>query len=174
MNAPLRPTISIRPIRPADNMEELTALLHRAYADLGAMGLNYTAVDQSAEVTRLRIAGGRGFVAIDRAGLIVGTIAFYPPHRSDGSPWFERPDVAKFGQFAVDPPFQKQGIGSLMTEAIETEARAVGAGELALDTAEPATALISWYGRRGYRFIEYAQWGGKRYRSAILSKRLTA
>jgi hypothetical protein len=67
-------------------MEELTALLHRAYADLGAMGLNYTAVDQSAEVTRLRIAGGRGFVAIDRAGRIVGTIVFYPPHRSDRSP----------------------------------------------------------------------------------------
>ena len=106
MDLPLRSTISIRPIRPDDNMEELTALLHRAYADLGAMGLNYTAVDQSAEVTRLRIAEGRGFVAIDRAGRIVGTIAFYPPHRSDGSPWFERPDVAKFGQFAVDPPFQ--------------------------------------------------------------------
>ena len=66
MNLLLRSTISIRPIRPDDNMEQsATALLHRADADLGAMGLNYTAVDQSAEVTRLRIAGGRGFVAID-------------------------------------------------------------------------------------------------------------
>jgi GNAT superfamily N-acetyltransferase len=72
------------------------------------------------------------------------------------------------------PPFQKQGTGSLMMEAIETEARAASAAELALDTAEPATALTNWYSRRGYRFIEYAQWDGKRYRSAILSKRLTA
>ena len=57
-----------------------------------------------------------------------------------------------------------------MVETIETKARATGAAELALDTAEPATALINWYSRRGYRFIEYAQWHGKRYRSAILEQ----
>lgn len=37
----------IRPIEPGDSLEELTRLLHRAYAPLGKLGLNYTAVDQS-------------------------------------------------------------------------------------------------------------------------------
>ena len=46
--------IEIRQFGPDDSIEELTALLHRAYARLGSMGLNYTAVDQAASaVTRL-------------------------------------------------------------------------------------------------------------------------
>ena len=51
-------TISIRPIEPGDDVAALTDMLHRAYAVLGAMGLNYTAVDQTCEVTRERLAGG--------------------------------------------------------------------------------------------------------------------
>ena len=50
--------IAIRALGPHDSIEELTALLHRSYAALGAMGLNYTAVDQTADVGR-----GRSFSA---------------------------------------------------------------------------------------------------------------
>jgi len=164
--------VTIRPLAPQDSIEELTALLHRSYAVLGAMGLNYTAVDQTPEVTRHRIADGRCLMAVDAADRVIGTVMFYPPGRTGGSPWFERPEVAKCGQFGVDPPFQKHGIGTRLAEAVEAEARAAHAKEIALDTAEPATHLIEWYGRRGYRFIEYAQWRGKRYRSVILSKSL--
>ena len=164
--------ITIRPLAPYDSIEELTALLHRSYAVLGAMGLNYTAVDQTAEVTRRRIDGGRCLLAVDAVDRVIGTVLFYPPERTGGSPWFDRPEVAKCAQFGVDPPFQKQGIGSRLAEAVETEARAANAKEIALDTAEPATHLIEWYGRRGYRLIEYVQWKSKRYRSAILSKSL--
>jgi GNAT superfamily N-acetyltransferase len=165
--------VTIRPLGPHDSIKELTALLHRSYAALGAMGLNYTAVDQTPEVTRRRNSGGLCLVAVDPADRLVGTVLFYPPERTgDGSSWFNRPEVAKCGQFGVDPSFQKQGIGSRLADAVEAEARAAHAKEIALDTAEPATHLIEWYGRRGYRFIEYAQWRGKRYRSVILSKSL--
>src|SRR5262245_51607428 len=136
------------------------------------MGLNYTAVDQTPEVTRSRIGGGRCFMALDASDRLVGTVLFYPPERSGGSPWLNRPEVAKCAQFAVDPEFQKHGIGTQLAATVEAEARAAGAKEIALDTAEPATHLIEWYGRRGYRFIEHAQWRCKRYRSVILSKSL--
>jgi predicted N-acetyltransferase YhbS len=164
--------VTIRPLTRHDSIEELTALLHRSYAVLGAMGLNYTAVDQTPEVTRRRNAGGLCLVAVDATDRVIGAVLFYPPERTNGSPWFNRPEVAKCAQFGVDPPFQKQGIGSRLADAVEAEARAAHAKEIALDTAEPATHLIEWYGRRGYRFIEYAQWRGKRYRSVILSKSL--
>ena len=57
-----------------DDAEALTDLLHRAYAELGAMGLNYTAVDQSVAETLptpqpvvvLRLEGG------DQVGHVVG------------------------------------------------------------------------------------------------------
>jgi hypothetical protein len=43
--------------------------------------------------------------------------------------------------------------------------------ELALDTSEHAEALIAMNTRRGYRFIEYAQWDSVNHRR-VLSKRL--
>jgi GNAT superfamily N-acetyltransferase len=163
--------IAIRPIGPDDSVDTLTALLHRSYAGLGNMGLNYTSVDQSVETTCIRLSLGFGFAAVDR-GRIVGTIVFYPPQRSTGLPWLEHPDVAHFGQFAVDPALQRRGIGSRLIGLVEEQARAVGAREIKLDTAEPAIHLIELYQRRGYRFIEYAQWRGKTYRSVIMSKSL--
>ena len=50
--------ITIRRITASDSLAELTELLHRAYARLGRMGLNYTAVDQSVEDTARRIGHG--------------------------------------------------------------------------------------------------------------------
>lgn len=165
-------TISIRPLGPDDDVEALTDMLHRAYAVLGAKGWNYTAVDQTAEVTRQRIAGGICLVAVDADGRMIGTALFKAPGGELGSPWLRRPEVAHVGQFGVEPALQKRGIGARLMSAVEDMARAAGARELALDTAEPALHLIDLYSRRGYRFIEYAQWRGKRYRSVIVSKTL--
>jgi predicted N-acetyltransferase YhbS len=165
--------ISIRRLAADDNVENLTALLHRAYATLGARGWNYTAVDQTVEVTRKRLAEGTCLVAADRDGRIVGTIMYNPARISyGGSPWLCRADVAHLGQFGVEPSLQRSGIGARLMAAVEELARADGAREIALDTAEPALHLIDWYARCGYRFIEHAQWRGKRYRSVIMSKAL--
>ena len=164
--------ISIRPLGPDDDVEALTGLLHRSYAALGAMGLNYTAVDQTSQVTRRRIAGGVCLLAVSADGRVVGTALFKAPGLERGSPWLQRPEVAHVGQFAVEPALRKRGIGGRLMDVVEDMARAAGARELALDTAEPALHLIDLYSRRGYRFIEYAHWRGKRYRSVIMSKTL--
>lgn len=166
-------TISIRRLGPDDSVEGLTALLHRAYAALGANGWNYTAVDQTVEATRKLLAKGTCLVAVDGGGRIVGTVLYEPPHVSyAGSPWLCRPDVAHLGRLGVEPSRQRGGIGARLMAAVEEMARADGAREIALDTAEPAVHLVEWYARCGYRFIEHAQWRGKRYRSVIMSKAL--
>lgn len=103
---------------------------------------------------------------------IVATITYYPTTNSGGTPWYERDDVAHFGQFAVEPELQGRGIGDLLMTTVERMAREDGAAELALDTAEGAIHLIDYYGRRGYRFIEFVQWNVTNYRSVILSKSL--
>jgi hypothetical protein len=51
--------LKIRPFSSTDSIVEITVLLHRAYARLGQMGLNYTAVDQSTDVTAKRMSGGQ-------------------------------------------------------------------------------------------------------------------
>jgi GNAT superfamily N-acetyltransferase len=147
----------------------MTALLNEAYARLGAMGFNYTAVDQTEEVTRERIARGDCLVAM-AAGVLVGTIMFHAPGRSKGCPCYERADVATIGQFGVLPNHQGDGIGTRLLRAAEQLAVAADARELALDTSEGADHLVAWYGREGFRFVEHVQWQGKTYRSVIMSK----
>jgi GNAT superfamily N-acetyltransferase len=159
----------VRHLKPDDSIPALTKLLHDAYARLGKMGFNCTAVDQTEETTRKRIARGDCIVALE-AGDLVGTIMFYSPARSSGCPWYERANTATIGQFAVLPSQQGKGIGTLLLHEAERLTVKHGAEELALDTSEGAHHLIGWYEREGFRFVEYAKWKGKTYRSVVMSK----
>jgi GNAT superfamily N-acetyltransferase len=100
----------------------------------------------------------------------VGTITFKSAEQTRGGPWLDRPEVASFGQLAVDPSVQGLGIGAALMDRVEAEARAQGAGELALDTSEHAAALIATYERRGYRFVGHIDFRPDvNYRSVVLS-----
>lgn len=161
----------VRPISSTDSLDELTALLHRAYARLGAMGLNYTAVDQTAEVTRKRIEGGRCYVAY-RSGRLAGTVLVQPTYATSECRYFTRAGVAAVHQFGVEPELQGLGIGRALLQQCEAWATGHGFSELAMDTAEQAAHLIALYSRLGYAQVGHVQWPGKRYRSVVLSKRL--
>ncbi|MHC4470704.1 MAG: GNAT family N-acetyltransferase [Planctomycetota bacterium] len=163
--------VEIRRIAPHDSLEELTDLLHRGYRELAEMGFRYWSTHQSVADTRRRISGAECWVAaLDRR--LVGTITFRPREQARGCPWYDRPDVAIFSQFAVEPGLQRRGIGSRLLLLVERRARETGASELALDTAEGAEHLITLYKRRGYRFVQFADWEKTNYRSVILSKSL--
>ena len=161
--------LNIRPISPSDSIEKITQLLHRAYAKLGAMGLNYTAVDQTAEVTASRIAGGHCYVA-EWQGALAGTIVVKPTYEVNDCEYFTRAGVAAVHQFGVDPSLQSKGIGRALLATSEQWAMEHGFSELAMDTAEQAQHLISLYARLGYKHVGFVQWPGKVYRSVVLSK----
>lgn len=168
---PLRP-FHIRPLRPGDSIVELTLLLHRAYGALARDGFRFWASHQSEEDTRRRIAEGYCFVAWAEER-IVGTITLRSREGTKGCPWYDRPDVASFGQFAVEPELQRRGIGRALLETAERRAIEEGVAELALDTAEGATALIAMYEKLGYRFVGHADWRpDTNYRSVVYSKNL--
>jgi len=161
----------IRQFQESDSIAELTSLLHRAYARLGNMGLNYTAVDQTPEVTAKRIRGGNCFV-VEADSKLVGTIVAQPTYAENECEYFTRPGVAAAHQFAVDPEHQGAGIGRMLLQRAEQWAKDSGFAELAMDTAEQATHLIELYARLGYKHVGWVQWPGKVYRSVVLSKRL--
>ena len=75
----------IRLLNESDSLEELTELLHRAYRVLADLNLRYMATHQDVSVTRDRIKNGRCFVA-ELNGRVVGTITYYEPRHSKGSP----------------------------------------------------------------------------------------
>jgi GNAT superfamily N-acetyltransferase len=165
--------VRIRPLGPEDSIAGLTALLHRAYAPLAARGMLFLASHQDETVTLRRISRGECWVAVDGGGGdVIGTIVLKDVAETNGSPWYDRPDVACFGQFAIEPAWQRRGVGSMLVELVERRARAKGVVELALDTAETADELIAFYARRGYRFVEHLRWDVVNYRSVVMSKRV--
>jgi GNAT superfamily N-acetyltransferase len=169
--------IVIRRLLPNDSFQELTSVLHRAYAGQVAMGLRPLAGRQDVETTARRCSSGECYVAAaegENGGpeRLVGTILFHEVEDAKGPPWFARSDVDSFSQFAVDPDFQGCGVGRLLLETVERRAAECGARELGLSMAEPDTALMQFYLRRGYRLIEHWVWPYTNYRSAILSKSL--
>jgi ribosomal protein S18 acetylase RimI-like enzyme len=164
--------IVIRPFGPDDSIPALTELLHRAYAPLAKMGLRFLATHQSDEVTAKRISHGKCFVAL-RDGVLCGTILYkLKAGEAGGPPWYARDGIAGIAQFAVEPTLQANGLGRRLIDMVEQQAREDGATEISLDTAEPATHLVGWYGKLGYRFVEYWQWSYTNYRSVVLSKAL--
>jgi len=162
--------VEIRRLAPEDSLEELTGLLHRAYGALGAMGFNYTAVDQPVERTRERAGDGECYVAVER-GRIVATATFGLVEKMRRPPEYARPGMAYLTQFAVEPELQGQGLGSRLLRRVEEHARERGATEIALDTAEGAIHLVQYYATRGYAPLGHVKRAGKSYRSVILTKR---
>ena len=47
-----------------DSLDALTGLLHRAYKPLLDLGFNYSAANQTSDVTRACIEGGECYVAV--------------------------------------------------------------------------------------------------------------
>lgn len=162
--------VLVRRLIEGDSLEDLTALLHRAYAQLANMGLRYWATHQTVEDTKKRVTTGECWVS-ELSGTIVGTILLIPPGTLDNlCDWYARPGIAVLSQFAVEPSLQRQGLGSCLLAKMEERASEIGAVEVAIDTAEPARHLVESYERRGYRFIGRTQWKHTNYRSVILSK----
>lgn len=160
----------VRRFDPArDSYAQLTAMLHRAFARLGMMGLNCTCVDQSIAVTQQRALDGDCFVAVCN-GKIVGTMTLYARDAESPCELYQRDDVASVRQFGIDPMWQGRGIGKSMLTFAEHWAATRGFAELALDTPEPAAHLIAFYRAQGFRIVDTHRFDGKHYDSAILSK----
>lgn len=154
-----------------DDAPALTDLLHAAYAELGARGLNYTAVDQSARTTLLRAQAGRCWVA-DRDGVPVATLTIsLPPSQGlrDLTPEASVAGRAWLNQVAVAPDLRGRGLArSLWDRGLEW-ARAQHAGSVGVDTAVPATHLVHLYERWGFVPVGTIHWPGKTYDSVVMT-----
>src|SRR5262245_54151335 len=116
-------TLTIRPFTSQDSFDELTDLLHRAYAPLAAMGFRYLASHQPVETTKRRVSNGTCLVA-EMNGKIVATVTWYRGQEiKDDLPLYRDPKVVYIGQFAVEPNLQRHGIGLRLMRQVEDSAR---------------------------------------------------
>ncbi|MEI7984932.1 MAG: GNAT family N-acetyltransferase [Armatimonadota bacterium] len=164
---------TIRPWSGTDSVEEITEMLHLAYGELARQGMNYNASHQPPAQTLERLQAGDSFVAVESdSGVIVGTITLYHVKSTNHHQYYRRPGLVYFGQFGVRPDYQGFGIAKRLYQTVEDHARATGATEIALDTAETAHDLIAMYRRWGFEIVDTADWDSTNYISVIMSKPL--
>jgi len=160
----------IRGLREEDDIADITAMLHRAYAPLAERNLRFTATHQTPDVTRERFSTGKPLIA-ECEGRVVGTATVYRPDPASGVPLYREPGICHFGQFGVDPEFKGRGIGKALHEEIIAFARKEGACGMSLDTAAPAADLIAMYQRWGYEIVDRTKFSTVNYESVIMCLR---
>ncbi|MEV8326756.1 GNAT family N-acetyltransferase [Kitasatospora sp. NPDC056731] len=155
-----------------DSIEELTSLLHRAYADHAVAGRVFFASYQSFQDTAHRLGKGECWVAL-RGNQLVGTVTVAVP--------FEVPQgypapagAGAFWQLAVDPSLRGTGLGQRLLVLAEERVAALGAAQIVIDTSAEAVELLGWYCRRGYRPVGTWRWDVTNYESVVLAKELSA
>ena len=165
--------VSLRAFREGD-AAEVTGLLHRAYGELGARGLNFTAVDQDVETTVRRASAGSCWVAVSGGRIVATSTVCLPPH--EGLRALTRharvPCRAWLNQLAVDPPLRGRGYARLLREHGFAWARAAGATSIGLDTAQSADHLVRLYQAWGFSHRDTVQVPGKVYQSVVMIRPL--
>jgi GNAT superfamily N-acetyltransferase len=166
-------SLDLRPFVPAD-AEAVTRLLHRAYGELLARGLNFTAATQEAEVTARRAARGASWVLVDGTVPVATLTLSFPPSASLRRLTVEAavPGRAWLNQLAVHPEHQGRGHARRLRDVALIHAAAAGHTSLGVDTAEPADALQALYRRWGFVPRDVVRWPGKTYRSVVLARDL--
>lgn len=153
----------------------LTELLHAAYAELGEMGLNYTAVDQDVETTRARALGGRCWI-VEQNDRIVASLTMSLPPSADlqklTATARER-DRAWLNQVAVSPTLRGRGIAADLWHRGRRWALAQGASSIGVDTAVPAEHPVRLYSSWGFTHVGTIHWPGKTYDSVVMIRPLT-
>lgn len=171
MTATAPPTI--RAVTPQDDLERLTALIHAAYAPQAAKGLRYWGTHQTVEDTAQRLAAGTGLLML-QGDEYVATLTLRPPQPNSPVALYREPDVWTFGQFCVAPAAKGRGWGRQLHDHATELACQAGAKAMALDTAEPAAALIAMYQLWGYRVVGKCDWRPlTNYTSVVMSRSLS-
>lgn len=163
-------TLQVRRFHNGDSVEELTLLLHRAYADHAAAGRVFFASYQSAKDTQHRLSKGECWIAVN-GNALVGTITVSAPHTTP--PGYPAPAAGgSFWQLAVEPSQRGTGLGQRLLALAESRIAALGSRQVIIDTSSQATELVDWYRRRGYAPIGTWQWDVTNYDSIVLMKNL--
>lgn len=165
-------SVQVRRFHEGDSVEEVTLLLHRAYADHAAAGRVFFASYQSPQDTRHRLSKGECWIAT-KDDALVGTVTVSAPHATPAG--YPAPEGAgSFWQLAVDPSQRGSGLGHRLLTLAESRMAALGSTHAVIDTSAEAEDLVAWYLRRGYVPIGTWRWDVTNYDSVVLAKILPA
>ena len=141
----------------------LRILVNQAYAELGAMGLQFMGVAQDEEQTRNRMQGKEVWLLEEAlSGKMIATVSLDIRREGDV-------EVLFLGQFGVSPESKKSGLGSILLHHAFQRAQEQGIRIIRLDTAVPAFHLVRLYRRFGFEIVGVTRWDVVNYPSFIMA-----
>ena len=146
--------VTVRRFLTGDSIEEITHLLHRAYARQKAIGLDPLAGRQDYARTLDRVLNSECYLAFmdheQDTQRIVGVILLNEHEQVTFPDYFLKEGVAHFAMFAVDPTLQAIGVGTRLLDTCVRRARELGNTKLALSMARPDSALLRYLCARAH------------------------
>ena len=158
------PTDCVLRLASEADVPSLRVLVNAAYAELGAMGMNYLGVSQDEAVTLSRMAGKEVWV-IEKNNELLATISL---HGDDGDPDKGETPAWSIGQFGVHPEHKGKGLGTHLLYHAFQRARDMNYSVVRLDTAVTAFHLVHLYRRFGFATVYVDQWRRTNYPSFIM------
>ena len=119
----------------AADIYDIAAVVNLAFK----AGHDFIAGERTSHGEILGLMKSSVFLVAIQDGQIVGTVQT----QQNGTSGY-------FGMLAVDPRFQRRGIGVALREAVENHCRESGCKELTLTTASVRPELVQYYARSGY------------------------
>ncbi|WP_149181161.1 N-acetyltransferase [Streptomyces sp. TRM49041] len=162
--------VQVRRLIVGDSVEELTALLHRSYADHAEASRVFFASYQSVQDTERRVRRGECWLAA-RGAELVGSVTVKAPYSlPEGYP--APAGAGSFWQLAVAPEYRGTGLGQRLLALAEERIAVLGSAQVVIDTSAEAVDLVGWYRRRGYVSVGSWRWSVTNYESVVLLKEL--
>jgi GNAT superfamily N-acetyltransferase len=134
--------------------EEITDLLHLAFAEKKEKGMNYLATYQDAETTKRRVGNGVCWVALLNEKVIgTETIEIFYPDRKNRR-WHNEGTYAYCSQAAVHPYFKRIGLGSRIQKEIIFYCFKNNIDEILGHTSIRARDIQKWWKKFGAQKVE--------------------
>ncbi|MDR6224691.1 GNAT family N-acetyltransferase [Desmospora profundinema] len=153
---------TIRRAEPADS-QAIRQQLHRAYRPIKKQGFNMEATDVSLRAVEESIWQDEIYVLVDGENRIQGTVRLQEN---------DEPTVDTLGWFSVSPHLKGQGLGKMLMQVAEEQARKRGRRKLYLDTAKDHPWLPRFYEKFGYKKTGVIRWPGQNFEAVQFEKEL--
>lgn len=162
--------IIIKPKPESVSWEEITELLHVAYAKNTNKGLEFLAAYQDVDTTIERAKNGICLVALKRDKLIGSISVLFYNKLKGRKKWYNEDKTAAFAQLAVHPDNMGDGIGNKLFDTSIKICEEKGVNSVIITTSVKATKLLQWYKKKGFSFIEFNSYRSTNYYSVKLKK----
>ena len=150
-------------------LAEIVDLIHSAFRERAEQGLNMGGITISMEELETILQDAVMYVA-EQNGKPVGILtARYVKRETRGKP----EQYCHLGYVAVSPSVKRGGIGGLLLNRLEEDAKKQECRYIISNTAESASSAVAWHIKHGFKRIKYTKWKSRNYPSIIFRKELT-